>query len=64
MIPLSDLKLTEDGKSSITIHTKAYTRLVKQYFRVISWWYLLTLYLAQMKVKVKGAVSAPVLSKF
>ena len=30
MIPLSDLKLTENGKWSISIHTKAYTRLVKQ----------------------------------
>ena len=30
MIPLSNLKLTENLKWSITIHTKAYTRLVKQ----------------------------------
>ena len=30
MIPLSDLKLTENGKWSFTIHTKAYKRLVKQ----------------------------------
>ena len=30
MIPFSDLKLTEDRKWSITIHTKAFTRLVKQ----------------------------------
>ena len=30
MIPLSDLKLTESLKWSITIHTRAYTRLVKQ----------------------------------
>ena len=33
MIPLlSNLKLTEDGKWSITIHTKAYTCLVKKIF--------------------------------
>ena len=36
MIPLlSNLKLPEDGKWSITIHTKAYTRLFKEYFRFI-----------------------------
>ena len=53
MVPLSDLKLTVNGKRPITINTKAFT----QYLRFISW-YLLPLNLAKMKVKVKGAVTS------